>query len=450
MTQRPLSSLFVCVALLAVALPAAAQVSLPTATSRPPLIRHQKATKYVEYRLQISPGVADVNSAATITVALAAVLQKHDARFGTRQPIEDAKLTAYLIPPKAEKDSEKKPQDKGTKGPAPSSIQARVVPKLRDSGRYGFVFTSPVKGVHTLIIKGTSKLAGAISYSVPVSFGVWPIPADAPLAKAPKTLPAAVWADPSHGWVLCKQHCQENLDFAAPRGSVPTSLDSARVATMNDDTLLEAVVGARTARSLTELERRSLIEHLHTLHYKVKDFFPKANRYMVTDFTINDHGLDRLDETAGLALKNNEQSAKVLIVYKGSPAVHQPAIVDFDNTIDRNTLQAADKVGYIIFLKGPTAPLHEVAFGLHLEPTYPISSVLARDQNGKEGQALATDLRTFRGLGRFNDARSLRRGAEPLQETLLPLYLRSAELATMAYKSEREFTAFDDQFSDLD
>ena len=432
MTHRTAMPFLLSTALLLSALPATAQVSLPASATRPPQLRHQKATETVEYRVRINPGVAEVNTAATVSLSLASILEKRDARFGTRKPIDDAALTAYLVLPGGKK------------------VLARQVQKLRDAGSYGFVFTSGATGIHNLVILGTSKSAGKIEYSLPLSFGVWPIPKSPTLPRLPRKLPSAEFSDASAGRALCEKHCRQDLDFALPKGTAPTYLDSAAVNSMSDATLLETVAGSSQARSLNETDRRSLLTHLHTLHYGIRDFFPKASRYMVTDFTINEFGLDRLDETARLTLAEDEKTASVIIVYKGEKRLNRPELVDFEDRTARDSLPVSDKIGYIVFQKGPTESLHELAIGLHLEPTYPISEILARNKDGVENSKVAASLRTFRGLGRFNDARSLRRGSPSLRGPLLPLYLRAAEFATMYYSDEREFTAFDGEFADLD
>ena len=104
----------------------------------------------------------------------------------------------------------------------------------------------------------------------------------------------------------------------------------------------------------------------------------------------------------------------------------------------------------MVFLSGKDGKLYELGFGLNLEPTYSISQIIARSQDGASDASTAKALRSFRGLGRFNDARSLRRGSKSLQSQLLSLYLIAAELGTMYYADEREFTAFDSEFADLD
>ena len=53
------------------------------------------------------------------------------------------------------------------------------------------------------------------------------------------------------------------------------------------------------------------------------------------------------------------------------------------------------------------------------------------------------DLARLKGQGRFNDARSLRKGSSSMRKKMLPIYLRAAELATAYYSDERDFTAFD-------
>ena len=84
---------------------------------------------------------------------------------------------------------------------------------------------------------------------------------------------------------------------------------------------------------------------------------------------------------------------------------------------------------------------------LGLENKYPILRLQARSDKGRPDAKLNKQLSSFVGQGKFNDPRSLRRGHKGLRRKLTPIYLRAAELATMYYANEREFTAFDDEFN---
>jgi len=95
----------------------------------------------------------------------------------------------------------------------------------------------------------------------------------------------------------------------------------------------------------------------------------------------------------------------------------------------------------------PTRLRPELALALGKEPIYQILAIAARDGRGHTDGAFQKQLKTFVHQGQFNDAKSLKKGAPQLQPRLMPVYFKAAELATMYYADEREFTAFDDEFS---
>ena len=121
-----------------------------------------------------------------------------------------------------------------------------------------------------------------------------------------------------------------------------------------------------------------------------------------------------------------------------------------EDRVERGNLKRKDKLGYVVFMKdSKDARFYEVGVALGLEPSYPIVAVKTRAEDGKVQNSLNKQLRSFRGQGRFNDPRSLRRGPRSLQSTILPMYLTAAELATMYYANEREFSEFDTEL-DID
>jgi hypothetical protein len=284
-----------------------------------------------------------------------------------------------------------------------------------------------------------------------VSFGVWPMPEgtkleDAPL-PAPRDEPEAKLGDLAHGKALCAARCRTDIEGALPKDAAPTFLRSDFAAGLSDDELLKAVLKPE-ASQLTPLERNNILFYLHGLHLRITDFFPDADAVIAQTFTINEHGKKRLLETLNLTLSDAEAVAKVFVAYKaGDKAATGPALVEYGDRVSRDRLKRRNKLGYLVFVEIPKEPkAKELAIALSREPVYAISDMRARDSQGQLDPALNKQLKTFVGEGKFNDAKSLKKGAAALQSKILPIYLRTAELATMFYAAEREFTEFDAEF----
>ena len=410
-----------------------ASVALAASKHRPATIRHHQTTETLDYRVRINPGVAAVGKSTIIQVTLSQVLNKKDAALGNLKPINDAKLTGVLVSP-------------GKKG----QFLARRAITLRDAGTYGMTFTSDTEGVHALYVTGSSAEAGNIEFSIPVSFGVWPIAEDVKLPNKPRRAPVATTGDIRHGESLCYNYCKKDLDFALPQADTPRFLSSGFAASKTRDELLTAVVGRSTLSRLSPMQKNDLSFYLNDLFMAVKGFFPDAGVVMPAELTINEYGLERLDESLGLKLSPEEQTNTVFVVYRAKDSVDHPSLISFEDRVERGNLKRKDKLGYVVFMKdSKDARFYEVGVALGLEPSYPIVAVKTRAEDGKVQNSLNKQLRSFRGQGRFNDPRSLRRGPRSLQSTILPMYLTAAELATMYYANEREFSEFDTEL-DID
>ena len=410
-----------------------ASVALAASKHRPATIRHHQTTETLDYRVRINPGVAAVGKSTIIQVTLSQVLNKKDAALGNLKPINDAKLTGVLVSP-------------GKKG----QFLARRAITLRDAGTYGMTFTSDTEGVHALYVTGSSAEAGNIEFSIPVSFGVWPIAEDVKLPNKPRRAPVATTGDIRHGESLCYNYCKKDLDFALPQADTPRFLSSGFAASKTRDELLTAVVGRSTLSRLSPMQKNDLSFYLNDLFMAVKGFFPDAGVVMPAELTINEYGLERLDESLGLKLSPEEQTNTVFVVYRAKDSVDHPSLISFEDRVERGNLKRKDKLGYVVFMKdSKDARFYEVGVALGLEPSYPIVAVKTRAEDGKVQNSLNKQLRSFRGQGRSNDPRSLRRGPRSLQSTILPMYLTAAELATMYYANEREFSEFDTEL-DID
>lgn len=397
-------------------------------------LRHQSAT--LGYRVSVKPGIPDPGTTVIIEVDLVELLEDPHPRFGTRRPIDDATLHAVLVGPA---------KGKGKRG-AGDWAQAHRAIKLEDAGAYGLSFTPPLAGLYGLYLRGQAGAAGPIDCVMKLSFGAWPMPeGEAP--ALPSRLPTMSAGDLTHGRTLCQKHCRTDVAGARPQARAPEFLPSGLAAALGDDALLTEVLTKKRRRTLDPIEKSDLLLYLRGLHWSVRDFFAEATAFMAHAFTINDHGRERLKETAGLNLRDDEATATVFVVYKGGTADGTPILVDFTDRVARDSLKKEQRLGYLLFVTVPgETKAFELGIALNREPSYVISQLRARDGAGKQDRSFNKQLSFFHGQGKFNDAKSLRKGPRSLRSKLLPVYLRAAELATMYYADEREFTAFDGAF----
>ncbi len=386
------------------------------------------------YRIKLRPGVPDPGATFTIELEIAELLAQPHPTYGKRRPIDDASVRAVLVAPPS--------KQKRGKAKAGWAASHKVI-KLADAGSYAVTFTPPEAGIYGLYLLGDAGDVGAIEQSFPIAVGVWPVPKDPQFAALPSPEPEAKTGDVDHGRALCAARCRRDLPAASPKGEVPSFLASEFAAAKGDAALLAAVL--KDAGGLSPVEKANLVYFLRTLQLDVREFFPDAAVVLPHKFTINEYGRDRLKQ-CGIQLDDATTSAVVFTVFRGKDA-GSPQLIDYEDRVARDRLNTNDKLGYLMFLSLPgEKKVAELGVALGREPTYPIIKLLARDSTGVRDAALNKQLAAFTGQGKFNDTKSLKKGPHSLASKLLPVYLRAAELATMYYGAERDFTAFDNEF----
>ncbi len=394
----------------------------------------------IEYRLFVKPCAPKPGAAMEIEAELSEILEFPDPTWGTRKPLADADLRAILV----NVDDAKPAKAKKVKKSAPVRL-GRAAVRLGDPGRYGFTFSAD-EGVYAVHLRGTSKTAGAISGGTVVSFGVWPLPEGFDRNNPPPLTgdePALEIGDMQNGRNICAERCRTDLPAALPKGKPPTFLRSDFAAGLSDDELIKAVLNE--GPKLYSLERNDLLYYLRSLHWGVREFYPEASTMVSKQFTINEHGQKRLNETLGTSFAADELTARVFVPYQVEGEV--PPMVDYDDRVTRDRLKRSAKLGYLLFLSIPKEQkAYELALALGREPTYEILGIAARDASGARDAATNKQLQSFVGKGQFNNAKSLAKGAAAFEKRLVPIYLRAAELATTFYTEEREFTEFDAEF----
>ncbi len=421
---------YVIVALFAPAALAQAPAAAPV--PKPALRKAEASSASIGYRLKMRPGVGEPGTTVMVEIELAQLLTESDPTFGKRKPIDDADLRVILVAPPAKKG-----------GKTPAWIAAHEAVRLADSGTYGVTFTPPTAGIYGLYLRGDTKDAGALDQGFVFPVGIWPVADDAPFPALPSPEPAATAGNFAHGKAVCAERCKQDHEAALPKNAVPSYLRSDVAEALSDDELLSTFLNDT---SLDPMERADVLYYLRGLHTSVRELFPKAAAVLAHSFTINQYGKERLAEHK-LKLTDEEATATVFTVF-GGEAGEQPVRVGYNDRVERDRLTKGGKLGYVVFLSLPKEKnAYELAIAVGVEPNYPVVKMIGRAQTGARDASLNKLLGSFAGLGKFNDPKSLLRGPAGLREQVLPVYLRAAELATMYYADEREFTAFDAEFA---
>ncbi|MBI5511585.1 MAG: hypothetical protein HY903_22745 [Deltaproteobacteria bacterium] len=407
---------------------------------KPRVNKVKKESDKIAYVVTTRPPVPDAGTTFEVEANLYEILATPDPVDGTRRPISDADVRAYLVG-----------AGEGAKGKKPTHgwLQGHRAQPLADAGTYGFTFTPPKPGVYALYLRGKTENAGSIDFVTPLAIGVWPIPEDSPTPPLPAPEPKVTLGNLPHGKALCEARCKKDIPGALPKGGAPEFLRSDFAAALDDDGLLKATLDDGPA--LSAMERIDVLAYLRTLHWGVTELFPEARAFVAKEFTVNDHGKERIAETLKVNLDDADLTGVVFVAYKLDG--HHPVakFIKYDDRVARDQLSRKNKLGYVVFLSIPKDNRAvELAVALGKEPVYPIVALHARDAKSRTDYDLNRALKTFVGQGHFNDPKSLKKGAAALQAKMIPIYFRAAELTTMYYADEREFTAFDDEFGGVD
>ncbi len=429
--------------IIAVALVAQTALAEETAKPVPPkpkINKIKKETDKLAIVITPRPGVPDAAITFDLEIELFERLTSPDPTYGSRRPVTDAEVSAYLVSP-----------TETTKGKKSTHwAQGHRAHRMPDAGAYAFTFTPPTPGVYGLYLRGTAAEAGPIDFSVMLPVGVWPIPEAASIPELPTPMPVLTAGNLEHGKALCAERCRRDLPQSLPSGGMPEFIHSDFAAALDEAALLKTMTVA-DAKPLTPIQHGDLVAYLHSLHWTMTDLFPEARAYIAKEFKINEHGRERLETTLKTKFDDQELSGVVFVAYKMENAGESLRFIRYDDRVGRDQLKRKNKLGYLVFLSIPKEPkATELALAITKEPDYKIAAIIARDAAGRQDDALNKQLKSFIGEGHFNDAKSLKKGAPALQAKLLPVYLKAAELATMYYGDERDFTAFDDEFGGTD
>ena len=240
-------------------------------------------------------------------------------------------------------------------------------------------------------------------------------------------------------------------------GEVPDLRDAAYLAQASDAQLRKAIrkgigrngwiPGHAFAESLSSLDTWDLVQWLRDGNLSVAEFYPEAAKFTAKDFTIDEHGVKRLDEGLGLKLGKDQQTVVVLTIYKGKKRRGTARLVPW-TPVELDLLKADDRLGFLVFtelaLPGEKSP---VQAGIAIGRDGKISKIRLKHPDAKKRAEHEKALAAFVGQGekRVSKLKPPKgvKNADKYASVLTAAVGRATEGITMYDKSERERTAFD-------
>jgi len=239
--------------------------------------------------------------------------------------------------------------------------------------------------------------------------------------------------------------------------SVPDIRDSAFLAQRSDEELRSAMragmgkngwIPGHALSSLSTLDAWDIVQWLREGSMTVAQFYPEAAKFTAKDFRIDQYGEQRLADTLGMKLRQEELEVVVLTVYKGQRDRAQHAELVRWDPVELDLLKASDRVGFLAF------PVIEVPgskeflrVGLAIGTDGKLQRVIVSHEDPKKKAEYQKILSAFVGQGQkgafaFKAPRGVRNGAA-WARALTRAGALTAEGITMYEKSERARTAFD-------
>jgi hypothetical protein len=239
--------------------------------------------------------------------------------------------------------------------------------------------------------------------------------------------------------------------------SVPDIRDSAFLAQRSDEELRSAMrqgmgkggwIPGHAIASLSTLDAWDIVQWLREGSMTVAQFFPEAAKFTAKDFQIDHYGEQRLADTLGVKLRQEELEVVVLTVYKGERDRAQHAQLVRWEPVELDLLRASDRVGFLAFpvLEVPGGK-ETLRVGLAFGTDGKLKRVVVNHPDPKKQAEYQGILSAFVGQGQkgafsFQAPKNLRNG-QAWAKALTRAGALTAEGITMYEKSERARTAFD-------
>lgn len=255
--------------------------------------------------------------------------------------------------------------------------------------------------------------------------------------------------DPVNGAKLYKTHCADCHGAKGTGGRSGVSLtDSGRMNLVRDNQMFAMVqkgAGLKRAKEhtfkkkLKFLEIWDVVAHVRDGHMTIGEFFPNSGRYVSKVYEIDKYGLERIQERAGVKLKDKKAAVFTFFDFEGEEGnlTYVP-----QDPIKLDQLKKNLKSGYLVFL-----PFEHDGFkgeiGVAMDKGGQITRI-AVHRGAKNADLLNSDLTKFEGMGKKNQIEPFKpsggKKMAKLAKAVFPVYMRAMETATMYDREENERT----------
>jgi mono/diheme cytochrome c family protein len=260
--------------------------------------------------------------------------------------------------------------------------------------------------------------------------------------------------DPTNGAKLYAKECAACHGEGGAGGRSGVSMrDSGRMAILRDDQIyavLKSGAGVKKEKDhkfeskLGYLELWDVVSYLRSLHMSIGDFFPDASHYVSKEYTIDEHGLTRIQEST--KKPPISKTGGVFTFFKKDGSDAQLEYVPQD-PIKLDQLKKKEKRGYLVFL-----PLETQGFkgevGVGMDAQGKITKLLVHNSE-KNADLLNKSLSRFEGLGKKGQKEPFKPGGGKemvaLSDDVFRIYQSAMELATMYDRDENERTWADSE-----
>ncbi|MCK6547475.1 cytochrome c [Myxococcota bacterium] len=191
------------------------------------------------------------------------------------------------------------------------------------------------------------------------------------------------------------------------------------------------------------LDLWDVVAYTRTLHMGIDEFFPAASRYVSKVYTIDEHGLGRIEKVTGKALADKAAAVFTFFNFPGEEGRLQYVPQD---PIRLDQLKKPMKSGYLVFLPFKTEGF-EGELGLGMDKDGKLTALFVHSGHAS-AELLNKSLSRFVGMGRKGTKEPFKIGGGKVMDTLaadlFPAYLRAMETVTMYDREENERTWADE------
>lgn len=255
--------------------------------------------------------------------------------------------------------------------------------------------------------------------------------------------------DPTNGKKLYDRECGACHGDAGTGGRSGVSLsDSSRMTLLRDDqvfAIIKTGAGVKKEKEhkfdgkLGYLDTWDVVAYIRSLHLSIAQFFPEATHYVSKEYTIDEHGSKRVQDSTGKAAIN--KTAGVFTFFKKEGSESRVEYVPQD-PIKLDQLKKKEKVGYVVFMPLETSNF-KGEVGVAMDQQGKITK-LAVHPSEKNADLINKSLSRFEGLGKKGNKDPFKPGGgkeiDAISGDVYRVYQAAMELATMYDREENERT----------